>query len=132
MTLRTFLVMLGCLVTAVALMAVAPPVKKPTVSTSVRRDYAAGVVWLKWGVSGPGDSLTVDATASGHALVHRKYTVDSKVDSVSYPAPAPSGVLSGTFKATNWRRLLSSPVTQAWSYTEPDVPPRRRPSTACG
>lgn len=95
-----------------------------TLAVTVRRDAFASVVWVKWSISATGgpDSTTVDVT--GPTSLHRRYNAASKVDSVSYPAPAANGTINGTVSATAWRRGLSaSSGPKPWTYTEPDVPP---------
>lgn len=119
--------LLGLFLTVACVTAFVPPSKPQikAVAVSVRRDAVASVVWVKWTLvsTGSPDSTTADVT--GPTNLHRKYVAATKVDSVSYPAPAPNGTISGGVTATAWRRgLPSAPMApKPWSYTEPDVAP---------
>jgi len=111
---------------ALALLVLAPLPKPPAMTASFK---AVGTtVRLKWTISAtPSDSLTVDATATGQPVTHRRYVVSSKTDSIDYPKPLPGDTIIATLSGKNWRLgrpASGTPFVQA--YVEPDtvvVPP---------
>lgn len=110
-----------CAAALLTAFALPPKAKPPALSAQM---YPAGpLLWVRWTVAAtPSDSLTVDVSATGKPSVHKMYTVDSKVDSTSYPKPTPGASITVSLLATNWRGVkpAAAPIATG-TYVEPDT-----------